>query len=194
MDNSSGSSEERRAPNGLYYRVIGRGAPLLLLHGLIASGVMFDTLANLLPDDFRLLIPDLRGHGKSRQMGGPYDVATIAEGPRWLSRASGEAWCSAILTGAPWRWRWRERNRRRGRSCCWPAPMPCNVATLREYLEGMATLGLLSIVTPRTLAKVIVQPDRAGAMPGMTAEKAAWCAGSWARTAAKKCRPLQKVC
>ena len=48
MNDLSGSSEERRAPNGLYYRIIGRGAPLLLLHGLIASGVMFDPLADLL--------------------------------------------------------------------------------------------------------------------------------------------------
>ena len=43
----------------------------------------------------------------------------------------------------------------------------CNVATLREYMESMAIIGLLSIVTPLTLAKVIVQPDRTGAMPGM---------------------------
>ena len=35
---------ERRASNGLYYRVEGAGEPLLLLHGLMVSGAMFDPL------------------------------------------------------------------------------------------------------------------------------------------------------
>ena len=66
MNGINGLLVERRAPNGLYYRAGGRGAPLLLLHGLMASGVMFDPLIELLRDDFCLLIPDLRGHGQSR--------------------------------------------------------------------------------------------------------------------------------
>jgi pimeloyl-ACP methyl ester carboxylesterase len=53
MNDSTGSFAERRAANGLYYRVTGRGAPLVLLHGLMASGAMFDPLAELLRDDFR---------------------------------------------------------------------------------------------------------------------------------------------
>jgi hypothetical protein len=63
---------------------------------------------------------------------------------------------------------------------------------LREYLEGTATLGLLSIVTPLTLAKVIVQPDRAGAMPGMTAEKAAWLRGIMGANGRKEMRAAAK--
>jgi 3-oxoadipate enol-lactonase len=78
VNDSTSSFAERRAPNGLYYRVTGRGPPLVLLHGLMASGAMFDPLAELLRDDFRLLIPDLRGHGQSGEMGGPYDPATMA--------------------------------------------------------------------------------------------------------------------
>ena len=50
----------------------------------------------------------------------------------------------------------------------------CNVATPRERLEGIALLSLLSFVTPLTVANVIIQPDRAGSMPGMTAQKTAW--------------------
>ncbi len=35
---------ERRACNGIFYRVEGEGEPLLLLHGLMVSGAMYDPL------------------------------------------------------------------------------------------------------------------------------------------------------
>lgn len=43
----------------------GLGRPLVLLHGWAMSAAVFSELATLLADDFRLLIPDLPGHGKS---------------------------------------------------------------------------------------------------------------------------------
>jgi hypothetical protein len=33
---------ECRAPNGIFYKVTGNGEPLLLLHGLMVTGAMFD--------------------------------------------------------------------------------------------------------------------------------------------------------
>lgn len=39
---------EYRAPNGIFYKVIGDGEPLLLLNGLMAIGAMFDPLVVLL--------------------------------------------------------------------------------------------------------------------------------------------------
>src|SRR5690349_4948609 len=68
----------RRVPNGLAYREVGRGRPLLLLHGLMAAGEMFDPLVERLQNSYRMLIPDLRGHGESGDLGGPYDSATMA--------------------------------------------------------------------------------------------------------------------
>jgi hypothetical protein len=35
---------EYRAPNGIFYKVAGNGEPLLLLHGLMVTGAMFDPL------------------------------------------------------------------------------------------------------------------------------------------------------
>ncbi len=70
-------SGEYRASNGIFYRVEGNGAPLLLLHGLMVSGAMYDPLIELLRDQFRMLVPDLRGHGKSGNLADPYDVAII---------------------------------------------------------------------------------------------------------------------
>jgi pimeloyl-ACP methyl ester carboxylesterase len=69
---------EHRASNGIFYRVVGDGAPLLLLHGLMVSGAMFDPLVDLLRKRFRMLIPDLRGHGNSGELPGPYDVPALA--------------------------------------------------------------------------------------------------------------------
>src|ERR1700750_2270202 len=75
---AAGSTTLRRAPNGLAYREVGRGQPPLLLHGLMAAGEMFDPLVERLQDDFRMLIPDLRGHAGSGHLAPPYDSATLA--------------------------------------------------------------------------------------------------------------------
>jgi len=44
---------------------IGQGQPMVLLHGWSMSAGVFSELASLLSADFRLLIPDLPGHGGS---------------------------------------------------------------------------------------------------------------------------------
>ncbi len=43
----------------------GRGKPLVLLHGWAMSAAVFREIVDLLAADFRLLVPDLPGHGKS---------------------------------------------------------------------------------------------------------------------------------
>lgn len=44
---------------------VGHGKPLVLLHGWAISAAVFNEIAVLLSSDFRLLIPDLPGHGGS---------------------------------------------------------------------------------------------------------------------------------
>ncbi len=44
---------------------VGQGHPLVLLHGWAMSAAVFSEIATLLSSDFRLLIPDLPGHGES---------------------------------------------------------------------------------------------------------------------------------
>jgi pimeloyl-[acyl-carrier protein] methyl ester esterase len=44
---------------------IGQGRPLVLLHGWSMSAAVFSEIARLLASEFRLLIPDLPGHGNS---------------------------------------------------------------------------------------------------------------------------------
>jgi pimeloyl-[acyl-carrier protein] methyl ester esterase len=47
----------------------GQGRPLVLLHGWAMSAAAFMELADLLATKFRILIPDLPGHGKSSPAG-----------------------------------------------------------------------------------------------------------------------------
>jgi len=57
----------------LAWREVGSGSPLILLHGWSLSGLAFSELAESLPD-FRLILPDLPGHGGSS----PPSMATLA--------------------------------------------------------------------------------------------------------------------
>jgi len=49
----------------LYCEVHGEGAPVLLIHGFPLSGQLWAPLIQPLANDFRLIIPDLRGMGRS---------------------------------------------------------------------------------------------------------------------------------
>lgn len=49
----------------IHYDVRGEGPPVLLVHGYPLSGRLWDGVAARLEDDYRLIIPDLRGHGAS---------------------------------------------------------------------------------------------------------------------------------
>jgi pimeloyl-ACP methyl ester carboxylesterase len=62
------SSDERTEPiNGMqmYYEIRGEGEPLVLLHGGTGIGADWALIFNDPPNDYRLVVPDLRGHGRS---------------------------------------------------------------------------------------------------------------------------------
>jgi pimeloyl-ACP methyl ester carboxylesterase len=173
-----GTSKAYRASNGIYYRVAGEGEPLLLLHGLLASGTMFDPLIELLRDRFRMVVPDLRGHGNSGQLGGPYDVAALAAD---LAAVQTEAGCEpAVVMGyshggavAQQLAHTRPAAVSRLILACTYA---CNVSTLQERLEAHVFVALLRILSPGSLAKLILRaskPKPGGAI-GLTREQAEW--------------------
>lgn len=49
----------------LYYEVHGSGTPLLLLHGFTGSGAALAELFQDMTHEYQLIIPDIRGHGRS---------------------------------------------------------------------------------------------------------------------------------
>jgi len=49
----------------LYYRKIGAGEPLIILHGLFGSGMNWNTLANFFGQRYEVYLVDQRNHGKS---------------------------------------------------------------------------------------------------------------------------------
>lgn len=55
----------------------GNGAPLVLIHGIANSPHIFDDLAPLLRDHFRVLAYARRGHGQSDAPSGPYDSSAL---------------------------------------------------------------------------------------------------------------------
>src|SRR5512147_1905779 len=67
------------APSELiFFTERGSGPPLLLVHGLMVTGEMFEPVIEHFSARHRLIVPDLRGHGRSRGLLPPYTVAQIA--------------------------------------------------------------------------------------------------------------------
>jgi pimeloyl-ACP methyl ester carboxylesterase len=62
----------------LYYETIGRGPPLLLIHGLGSSGDDWAFQRDDLARTHTLILPDLRGSGRSAKPRGPYSIAQSA--------------------------------------------------------------------------------------------------------------------
>ena len=154
------TSTLRRVPNGLAYRQVGHGRPLLLLHGLMASSEMFDPLVERLRDSFRMLIPDLRGHGASGNLTGPYDSAGMA---RDVLRVMDEAgFPHGLVLGYSHGGTVAQELARTRPSAVdgllLTCTYACNTMSFRERVEGLVLLALHTVFSPRTLAKAIVRP------------------------------------
>lgn len=61
-----------------YFAEHGAGEPLLLLHGLGSSGQDWELVAPRLAAHYRVVVPDVRGHGRSDKPPGEYGVPLFA--------------------------------------------------------------------------------------------------------------------
>src|SRR5262245_65640970 len=70
----------RVAVNGvdLNYQAAGDGAPLLWLHGFMGAGLDWQYIFREPPAGFRLIAPDLRGHGASTNPSGEFSFRQAA--------------------------------------------------------------------------------------------------------------------
>src|SRR5262245_15427037 len=62
----------------LFVEQSGAGPPLLLIHGLMVSGAMYQGVLPALATHYRVVVPDLRGHGRSGALPGPYSVKQLS--------------------------------------------------------------------------------------------------------------------
>ena len=61
----------------IYYEATGSGDPVVLVHGITESGRNWDPIAERLSGRHRVVVPDLRGHGRSGE-GPTYALADLA--------------------------------------------------------------------------------------------------------------------
>lgn len=63
----------------LAYERLGRGAPLVLIHGFPLDHSIWNEVTPLLSSDFDLILPDLRGFGESDAVDTAYTMADLAD-------------------------------------------------------------------------------------------------------------------
>lgn len=61
-----------------YTRTGGNKPPIVLLHGLVANGMCWKNIAQALSDNFDVIMPDARGHGKSSAPDYGYNYENLA--------------------------------------------------------------------------------------------------------------------
>lgn len=190
-----------RAPDSdlVYFAERGAGPALLLVHGLMATGEMFDPVVERLADHHRVIIPDLRGHGRSRGLPPPYAVANLArdlsrlldhlgvESTAVLGYSNGGAVAQQLAVDEPDR--------------CTQLVLGCtyafNMGSPREWVEGHVGPLLIRFLGMRRLARLIVGqvaddlgPDRARWLAGLIASQdRALMLAAWRETMAFDSRP-----
>ena len=73
----------------LYYEVIGEGAPLLFVHGLGSSSRDWEEQVGFFANRYRVIVFDVRGHGKSGKPPGPYSIPLFATDTAKMLKALG---------------------------------------------------------------------------------------------------------
>ncbi len=96
----------------IYYEATGSGDPVVLVHGITESGRNWDPIAERLSGRHRVVVPDLRGHGRSGEgptyaladLAGDVGTVIVAEGldrPRLVGHSLGGAVVSALAGSFP---------------------------------------------------------------------------------------------
>jgi pimeloyl-ACP methyl ester carboxylesterase len=62
----------------MYYEVHGQGAPLVLLHGFTDSSLSWQPFIGEFAKHFKIIVPDLRGHGRTLDPMNQFTLAQVA--------------------------------------------------------------------------------------------------------------------
>lgn len=173
-------SSARASSELLYFTERGSGPPLLLVHGLMVTGEMFQPVVGQLATRYRLIVPDLRGHGRSRGMPPPYTVAQLASDLARLLDHLGVR--SAAVLGYSQGGAIAQQLALDHPQHCGRLVLACtyafNMATWNEWLEGHLVPPLVCILGMRRFAKFVVSQgakrlskDRGDWLAGLVAEQ-----------------------
>lgn len=62
----------------LYYEIVGEGEPLLFIHGLGSSTRDWEEQLSFFSKHYKVIVFDVRGHGRSSKPSGPYSISRFA--------------------------------------------------------------------------------------------------------------------
>jgi len=124
----------------------------------MVCGRMFDPLIEFLRRRFRMLIPDLRGHGRSGDLTGPYDVATLAADLDVILEEARYDHCGVVgySHGGAVAQQFTHSRPAAVSKLKLACTYACYVATLRERLGTGALLTLLRFASPGTIGRVVL--------------------------------------
>jgi 3-oxoadipate enol-lactonase len=134
----------------------GSGPPLMLIHGLMMTGEMFEPVIEHFATRHRVILPDLRGHGRSRGLPPPYTAAQLASDLARLLDHLGLG--SAIVLGYSQGGAIAQQLALDYPKRCDRLILACtyafNMATPREWLEGHLAPPLIRLLGIRRLAQL----------------------------------------
>ncbi|MBK9715902.1 MAG: alpha/beta hydrolase [Kouleothrix sp.] len=153
-----------RRASALYCEVHGSGTPLLLVHGIGASGAVFQPLLPRLAARYQVIVPDLRGHGHSRRLPGPDSVARLAADIENLLDMLGRSSCVLIghATGGAVAQQVAHDYPDRVRGLALVCSYARGAATLREHVEARLRPELFRLLGSRSMAALAARGAPAG--------------------------------
>ena len=176
LENSRGKNMNSAITSSelVYFTERGSGSPLLLVHGLMVTGEMFEPVIEHFATRHRVIVPDLRGHGRSRELPPPYTAAQLASDLSYLLEHLGIA-STAVLGysqgGAIAQQLFLDHPQK-----CDHLVLACtyafNMATTREWIEGHLAPLLIRLLGLRRLASLAVSQS----MLQVNQERAHWLA------------------
>ena len=136
----------------------GAGSPLLRIHGLMVSGAMYQGVLPALAAHDHVIVPDLRGHGRSGTLGEPYSVEQLA---RDLAQLLDDLHLDAVYVlgysqGGAVAQQFARAYPKRMHSLVLGCTYADTMRARRERVEGMLTPWFVRILGMRGMARLLI--------------------------------------